>query len=360
MMRTLADLFVGKNNNLTFIRLVAALSVIYGHTSAVVAGAPADWVAVTTGYAFLGGVAVDLFFLISGFLVTASILNSGVKNYVISRVLRIYPALWVNLILVTFVLGGIVTTLSLSDYLTSREVWTYFKGLAFTYQGGFFLPGVFTQNHDQAVNGSIWSVLIEVWLYIVVLFFYVFGVMRSRAVFNTVFFVLIVVIWNDKTFLPASLSGATMLHVCLLFYIGSFLYINRDSIPVSPYFLLIALFLAGITLGTDKFVFGYILLLVTFFCTVSFLKQFAWMDKWGDYSYGVYLYGWPAQQFIAWAFPDFTGNQNCLAASIIALACGIASWHLIEKRALRLKKHFFKKTNSSAINSGLNTQGASI
>lgn len=359
-MRTLADLFVGKNNNLTFIRLVAALSVIYGHTSAVVAGAPADWVAVTTGYAFIGGVAVDLFFLISGFLVTASILNGGVKNYVISRVLRIYPALWVNLILVTFVMGGALTTLSLTDYLTNGAVWSYFTGLAFTYKGGFFLPGLFTQHHDQAVNGSIWSVLIEVWLYIVVLAFYTFGLMRSRAVFNTVFFVLIVVLWNDKSFLPAAINGSTMMHVCLLFYIGSFLYINRDSVPVSPYFMLIALFLAGITLGTDKFAYGYILLLVTFFCTVSFLKQFAWMDKWGDYSYGVYLYGWPAQQLTVWAFPEFTGNQNCLVASAIALVCGIASWHLIEKRAMRLKRVFIRKSETSKTNSGLNAQGASI
>jgi peptidoglycan/LPS O-acetylase OafA/YrhL len=359
-MRTLADVFVGKSNNLTFIRLIAALAVIYGHTSAVVAGAPADWVVVTTGYAFLGGVAVDLFFLISGFLVTASILNSGLKNYVISRALRIYPALWVNLILVTFVLGGIVTTLPVSEYLTNGEVWSYFKGLAFTYKGAFFLPGVFTQNPDQAANGSIWSVLIEVWLYIVVLFFYLFGVMRSRALFNTVFFVLIVAIWNEKILLPASVSDSTTLHVCLLFYIGSFLYINRDSVPVSPYFMLIALFLAGITLGTNKFPYGYILLLVTFFCSVSFFKQFSWMDKWGDYSYGVYLYGWPAQQLTAWVSPNFSGIQNCLTASAIALLCGIASWHLVEKRALRLKNVFFKKTDTSKINSSLNSQGASI
>lgn len=353
-MKTLEDLFVGKNNNLTFIRIVAALSVIYGHTSAIVAGSPADWVAVTTGYAFLGGVAVDLFFLISGFLVTASILNGGIKNYVISRVLRIYPALWVNLILVTFVLGSIVTTLSVTEYLINKDVWNYFKGLAFTYKGGFFLPGVFTLNHNQAVNGSIWSVLIEVWLYIIVALFYITGIMRSRSIFNAVFFVLIVMIWSDKSFMPEVLRSATNLHLCLLFYIGAFLYVNRDSVPVSPYFMLISLLLAGITLGTEKFEYGYILLLVTFFCTVSFLKQFSWMDKWGDYSYGVYLYGWPAQQLTVWAFPNFSGIQNCLTASTIALICGVASWHLVEKRALRVKKIFIKKTATSTINSGLN------
>ena len=356
-MKTLADVFVGKNNNLTFIRLVAALSVIYGHTAAIVAGAPADWVAVTTGYAYLGGVAVDLFFLISGFLVTASILNGGVKNYVASRALRIFPALWVNLIIVTFVLGSVVTTLPVTEYLTHKDVWSYFKGLAFTYQGGFFLPGVFTQNHNQAVNGSIWSVLIEVWLYIILAFFYIFGLIRSRAIFNTIFFALIIILWSDNSYIPASLRSATNLHVCLLFYIGSFLYINKDSVPISPYFMLFSLFLAGITIGTEKFAYGYILLLVTFFCTVSFQKQFSWLDKWGDYSYGVYLYGWPAQQLTVWIFPSFSGIQNWLMASAIALFCGVASWHLIEKKALRLKKVLFKKP--ATINSGLNTQGAS-
>ncbi len=256
----------------------------------------------------------------------------------VSRTLRIYPALWLNLILVTFVLGSIVTTLPVSEYLTNRDVWTYFKGLAFSYQGSFFLAGVFTQNHNQAVNGSIWSVLIEVWLYITVLFFYLFGIMRSQALFNSVFFVLLVVLWKEKSYQPDAISSTTNLHVCLLFYIGSFLYINRESVPVSPYFMLIALFLASITLGTDKFVYGYILLLVTFFCTVSFFKQFSWMDKWGDYSYGVYLYSCPAQQLTTWAFPHLSGIQNFLVASMIALLCGIASWHLVEKRALRLKK----------------------
>ncbi len=342
-MKTLDELFVGKHNNLTFIRLIAALAVIYGHTNAIVASAGPDWVTRTTNYAFAGGVAVDLFFLISGFLVTASILKGGAINYVIARVLRIFPALWVNLILVVFVLGTIATTLPASQYLTHGETWTYFTNLALAYSGAFFLPGVFTENHNQAINGSIWSVLIEVWLYIVLLALYLFGLLRSRAVFNSVFFIAIVAGWSNHAELIAYLGNKTTVHVCLLFYIGSFLYMNRMYIPVSPYYLLITLFLAAITLNTDRFVYSYILLLVTFFCTVSFLKQFAWMDRFGDYSYGVYLYGWPAQQLVVWLFPDFSGIQNCLASSTLALICGALSWHLVEKRAMRLKHVFGRR-----------------
>ena len=336
-MSHLSDVFVGRENNLTFIRLMAALAVIYGHASAVVPGSGADWVARTTGYAFAGGVAVDLFFLISGFLVTASLLSGGVKHYVVSRVLRIYPALWVHLILVTFVLGPLVTTLPVADYFANREVWSYFLGLAATYKGAFFLPGVFAGNGDHAVNGSIWSVLIEVWLYAIMLLFYVLGIFRSRAIFNGAFFVLIVVVWQHPAWVPPFISGTTNLHVCLMFYIGSFLYVNRATVPTGPYFLMIALFLAGITLGTDRFPLAYILVLVTFFCCASFSSQLSWFDRYGDFSYGVYLYGWPCQQIVAMAFPGLSGLQHTFAAMAFALVMGALSWHLIEKKAMDLK-----------------------
>ncbi|NWB95183.1 hypothetical protein HX882_04655 [Pseudomonas gingeri] len=98
-MRTLADLFVGKNNNLTFIRLMAALSVFYGHTPAIVVGVPADLVTKTTGYAYIDGVAIDLFFLISAFLVTASILCNGLmRNHALFNTVFfvLFIVLWNN------------------------------------------------------------------------------------------------------------------------------------------------------------------------------------------------------------------------------------------------------------------------
>lgn len=344
-MDTLDSAFKGKENNLTFIRLIAALAVIYGHTPAIVAGTSADWVSRTTGYAFLGGVAVDLFFIISGFLVTASILKNGLRSYLISRILRIFPALWVNLIVVTFLVGGLLTSLTASEYFTSSEVWNYFTGLAGAFRGAYFLPGVFSDHHSKAVNGSIWSVLIEVWMYIGLALVYVCGLMRSRAIFNCFFFILITATWSNNSWVPGFMSNATNLHVCLLFCIGSFLYINKKQIPTSPYYLLISLFLAAITLGTDKFSYGYVLVIVSFFCAACFYSQFSFMNKWGDYSYGVYLYGWPSQQLVVHLFPHWSGFQNFLAASTLALICGVLSWHYIEKKAMRLKRHFTPKSN---------------
>lgn len=75
---------------------------------------------------------------------------------------------------------------------------------------------------------------------------------------------------------------------------------------------------------------------------------------------GVDLYGWPARLFIAWAFTGFSGTQNYIMCISLALICGAASWHLIEKKALRLKKRLLKKPVTSTTNSGVNTQGALI
>ena len=71
-------------------RLIAALAVIYGHASAVTGKGPADIFLQWVGYKFIGGVAVDVFFVISGYLITQSALSkNGLIYYCASRILRI-------------------------------------------------------------------------------------------------------------------------------------------------------------------------------------------------------------------------------------------------------------------------------
>ena len=90
----LGNLFEKNENNFNFLRLFAALMVIYGHTSAVTGNGPQDIFLQYIGFKFIGGIAVDVFFLISGFLITASAIHSkSLKYYIVSRIFRIYPAL---------------------------------------------------------------------------------------------------------------------------------------------------------------------------------------------------------------------------------------------------------------------------
>lgn len=133
------------------------------------------------------------------------------------------------------------------------------------------------------------------------------------------------------------LTGFTANHVAALFLAGAFLYVNRDVIVVSPMFMVVALAIAGMSVGTDKFVYGYDLVIIGLFMLCCFSKVGAFMDKYGDYSYGIYLWGWPMQQIVMSIWPHATQEFNAAVAIVAAVFVGIASWHLIEKPALGLK-----------------------
>lgn len=332
----LSDVAVGRKNNITFLRLIAALMVIWGHSNAVVRDSGQDIVTRITGYAHAGGVAVDLFFLMSGYLVTASIVNGGLKRYVISRALRIYPGLWVNLLVVALVIGPIVTTLARSDYFSNGQTWAYLRHLATGFNTEWFLPGVFEGNKDHAVNGSIWSIIVEIRMYVLLALLYVLQVYRMPVVFNAMCLLLLVLCYSGLVALPGFAPGSTDLQVAAYFLLGSFLFVNRARIPVGPFYLLLALVLAGITVGTPKFPLAYTLVLMAGFGWMAFGAQFHWLDR-HDYSYGIYLYGWPVQQVVAQAFPTQGPHFNAVVSMIGAVALGALSWHFVEKPMLSFK-----------------------
>ena len=140
----LSEYAVGRDNNFNLIRLVAALAVIVTH-SVPVLGLPPD-----RGFSFdhlglsLGDVAIDAFFVTSGFLVTGSLFNRGnLIAFLWARALRIYPALWVMLVLTVFGLAPALTSLTLPDYFAAPKTYEYFAKCS-TLIGGvrWSLPGV--------------------------------------------------------------------------------------------------------------------------------------------------------------------------------------------------------------------------
>ena len=336
---TLEDLSDSRENSITLLRLIAALAVIYSHSYAVVWAGGTDWLTRMSGYTHAGGLAVDFFFLLSGFLVTKSILKNGASHYVFSRILRVFPALWVYVLIATFILGPLLTTHTLFDYFADQQTYNYLMHLGAGWATEWYLPGVFEQNRSHGINGSIWSVIIEIRMYLYLLLFYLFGVFKTRLRFNTVVGVLVVLVWSG-TFDVPGISGSTDKHVALLFCIGSLLYVNRDLVSVQPLIVVGAFAFAASTHNTDKFQYAYVFLLTCVFCMVTFLKYGFFFERYGDYSYGVYLWGWPVQQVVAMLTPESSALFNAVVSMIVSLALSIVSWHLIEKRALQLKPKF--------------------
>ncbi|MCV6596750.1 MAG: acyltransferase family protein, partial [Mangrovicoccus sp.] len=118
----LAERAQGRDNNLNLLRMIAAIAVIVSHAWAFAYGMGTfEPVKAWTGHT-LGGLAVAVFFAISGFLITGSFYYSASHwRFVASRGLRIFPALLVNLIFVAFILAPLVTTLPWRDYFSMAE-----------------------------------------------------------------------------------------------------------------------------------------------------------------------------------------------------------------------------------------------
>ncbi|MFS8138242.1 MAG: acyltransferase family protein, partial [Thermomonas sp.] len=107
---TIAAVWATQRNNFNVMRLVAAWLVIYGHAWAITGRSGQDLLASLTRFRFAGAIAVDMFFVVSGFLIAASLQRNSVRGYLISRGLRIVPALVVCVGVTTFVIGPLLST----------------------------------------------------------------------------------------------------------------------------------------------------------------------------------------------------------------------------------------------------------
>jgi peptidoglycan/LPS O-acetylase OafA/YrhL len=125
-----------------------------------------------------------------------------------------------------------------------------------------------------------------------------------------------------------------------MFIIGSFAWVNRDSIPMGAGILFALLVFAASLHGTSKFGFAYVLLLSYGVFYIAVGHWGLWFNRWGDYSYGTYLWGWPSQQLVLMAFPEISNIGNTLLACILAVSLAVLSWHLVEKSSLQLKERF--------------------
>ena len=336
---------MARQNGFDSIRLLAALLVIFSHAFLLTSGNYDDeWVHMATGgQTTLGSVAVGAFFVISGLFITASFDRSVSRaDFVRKRALRIMPALVVVISLTVFVLGPLLTTLPLDAYFGNRETWTYLGHMVFLPVTAF-LPGVFEGNTLPTVNESIWTLKYEVICYAIT-FFTMMLARRARVIVlaGWIASFLIVRFWPNADFVSGFeyyiVATARMFR---FFGTGMLLYLFRDRVMISP--RLAWACLAITVAGTQTPVFleicavfgGYALIVFGFLAPAAF-RQLA---RRGDWSYGVYVYGWPVQQVTA-LFID-AARDNAYVNSAISLVCALVlgwlSWTLVEHPALRFK-----------------------
>lgn len=341
------DVLKERENNFTLMRLLAAFAVLFGHSYDLSQGRPgSDPITQLFIYPYwsesLPDLAVGLFFVSSGFLVGASYIHrQNLMAFIEARALRILPALFIAVLFCVFIVGSFATTLPLSEYLSSPSTWGYLKHNSILVTGiQYDLPGVFLTNpYAGSVNGSLWTLPIEVWMYFWVAVLGSLSMLKGVQTFN-LFFVLICLLYAQSSggsfFIAHEIRHA---HLALLFMLGTFVYVNRKEVPLS--FMLLGI-LGVLAYMTSTYPFSLYVKSVFFAYFVLILAlhpklQLPSIDRFGDISYGLYIYAFPVQQTIAYLIPDVRPIPMFMLATVITIPLAILSWRFIEKPALRLK-----------------------
>lgn len=336
----------GKENNFDFIRFIAALLVIVNHSYFLLPVVEDPLLTFTFDRYNIGKIAVAIFFIISGILITQSFQRAkSLFNYFTSRALRIYPALIFVIFITVFILGPLLTTYSLQEYFAHTQTHKYLLFNMTMVKAEYFLPGVFESNYREGfVNGSLWTLPNELACYVAVA---IIGMFRSRKVrAGMVLLVLFLGVFHYK-FLNEQ-KAAFFLHG-LYFASGALAYSLRNKIVLDKYAALIAFVVLVINILFNKFLLAsvfisaftmtYVILYLAFTKT-GWFKNFT---KHGDFSYGLYIWGWPVQQVVSMKVPNLTVFSFFLITTGITLVLAFISWHFIEKKALVLKKYIYSK-----------------
>ena len=344
----------GRDNNFNLIRIIAALAVLVTHSFALAIGtADAEPLREKLGMT-LGSIAVDVFFITSGFLVTASLINrQSTIEFIWARAFRIFPALIVMLLLTVFVMSVAFTTLPTLAYLSSPEIYIYLGKCATLISGVVYtLPGVFENNpYKSAVNGSLWTMPWEIRMYAILAaaWLVLCVVPQSRLALFQRFVVILACVFGVGVFIShfyvAPINHKAMLF--FMFFLGAAFYVLREKIVLTRwayYFCMISLGLA--TLDKEVFFVVYVIAIayVLFYLAYvpsGFIRKY---NQLGDYSYGIYIYAFPVQQSVAQLMPGVSVLQMVLISAVATSLLAIFSWHFLEQRALRYKAHYIGHT----------------
>jgi peptidoglycan/LPS O-acetylase OafA/YrhL len=308
------------------------------------------------------------FFVLSGFLITGSARKVPIGQFAWHRFLRIYPGLWVCLAFCAFVLAPV---LALSQGRGLHAFWTAPDGPAQYFTRNFFasiqqptISGLladtpYGNDHPAPFNGPLWSLSFELLCYVGV------GLLAVLAVFRRAPFVvplLTGLVWAalishairgtgptepmpfHGVVGPVPLLGSFGIHdlviLAFLFLLGTTLQLYKHRLPMHGSLAIVAAVILTASLWWGGFLvvgipaYAYLLLYVA----VAAPRRLHAIGHGWDYSYGIYIYAYPVQQVLALAgVPRFGIVPYIALTTIGALALAIPSWHLVEKRAMRLK-----------------------
>lgn len=330
----------GHGNNWTLLRILMAMAVLVGHAM-IVGSRDLSAEPMVYGSFSISYMAVNAFFIASGFLVTASIMHrQNLVSFVSARVLRIYPALIVHVAIVAIVVGLANTTLPAWQYLQSGEVWAQFPKVLSFADTDFILPGVFASNHEPYASAPLWTLRYEVLAYAATGMAFTIGLMGRRWMIAVPF------VGASLAMIVLTVSGAaetipTTLGLCLRFAVpyglGALIWAYREDLPLRIWALPVMLLAAYVS---RDWIVAEVMMNLAVGYTI-FWMAYAGRPiadaKLPDISYGLYIWHWPILQWMAAKSPDWGVWELTLGALALTPVVAYASWHWVEKPMLARK-----------------------
>lgn len=334
------------SNNFYAVRTLAALAVLVSHQYALT-GRPEP---VVWGADTLGGLGVLVFFSVSGYLVAQSWSSDpNLWRFVARRLLRIWPGYAVALLLAMFVLGPAVSTLSWGTYVAHPYFALYLRNFWFHLWDQ--LPLQFVGNViPYAINGSLWTIPLELTCYAILAALGLLGLLRAprwlAAATGLGMAALILSGGANGLLVERFGAGSTPVYLVwfgLYFFAGASLQrlgwlrepLQRRRVALRA----LGLGMASLLLTRNPYLALWLILpagvLAVGMSSWPLLRR---AGRFGDLSYGIYIYAFPTQQTLIWLARGRLSDAVLLALSIaVTSVLAFLSWHLVEKRALRLK-----------------------
>ncbi len=330
----------GRTTGFDYQRIILAVAVMSVHSTLTTVGVSGDWV--WQGYVRpLVSSILPAFFALSGFLVTGSLQRSkGLLEFGLLRALRLVPALFVEVVVAALVLGPLLTRLPLHDYFRDPKLYAYSLNIVgdIHYQ----LPGLFLDNPDpNMVNRQLWTVPAEGLCYLVLAGLALLGLtshwklMLATFLFCVLFFPFFDLVIRHKHVWEMDLVPALALLLCFLTGVTANFLMAWIPLNWSLFAICAALSYAAMMTQLTSYFAAVPLTYVTLFLGLSRPPK-TFITATGDYSYGVYLYGYPIQQTYAQLFPHHRiWWQELLFAIPVSLLLAFLSWTFVESQVLK-------------------------
>lgn len=338
---------MSRDNNFDLIRLIAALEVavhhIFRHLQ-IKGNIMDDGGGMAVNFPFPG---VIVFFVISGFLVSASLERNNVRNYIINRVLRIVPALYIAFIL-TFVALAFFGYIN-SDTFNSLPFWLWVIGQLTLFQ--FYTPDLLRSYGVGCPNGSLWTIPVEFLFYLVLPI--IIKLLKKRKNIGIVLIAVLSVVSNyylskfGNDSVALKLLGVSVIPYLYLFLIGSLLYYNWETVKrffegQAYIYIIVYIVWTNCIAGPSYDITSVAVLIANILLCLLVISMAYTLPKIGkilhgyDLSYGLYVY----HMIVVNIFVHLRlcGNIGYALISLcISVVLGCLSWQFIERNALKLK-----------------------